>query len=54
MATGTETVFDVSAKPKTGTPYDDAFRTLLVDCPELVIPLINETFGEHYVRNENT
>lgn len=52
MATGTETAFDVSAKPKTGTPYDDAFRTLLVDCPELVIPLINEAFGEHYVRNE--
>lgn len=52
MATGTEVAFDVSAKPKTGTPYDDAFRTLLVDCPELVIPLINEAFGEHYVRNE--
>ena len=27
------------------TPYDDAFRTLLQDCPELVIPLINELFG---------
>lgn len=52
MATGAEAAFDVSTKPKTGTSYDDAFRTLLVDCPELVIPLINEAFGEHYVRNE--
>ena len=30
------------------TPYDDAFRTLLQDCPELVIPLINELFGTDY------
>lgn len=36
----------------TGTPYDDVFRTLLVDCPELVIPLINEAFREHYSRDE--
>ena len=21
-----------------GTPYDDAFKTLLVDCPRLLIP----------------
>ncbi len=30
------------------TPYDDTFRTLLQDCPELVVPLINELFGTNY------
>ena len=30
----------------TSTPYDDVFRTLLNDCRGLVIPLINEVFGE--------
>lgn len=39
-------------KSNKGQPYDDAFRTLLVDCPELVIPLVNEAFGEHYSRDE--
>ena len=26
------------------TPYDDVFRTLLNDCPKLIIPVINEIF----------
>lgn len=30
------------------TPYDDVFRTLLNDCPKLIIPVINEIFHEHY------
>ncbi len=30
------------------TPYDDAFRTMLVDCPRLIIPLINYVFDENY------
>ena len=34
------------------TPYDDAFRTMLVDCPALVIPVINEIFGKHYRGDE--
>ncbi len=34
------------------TPYDDVFRTLLNDCPSLIIPVINEIFGEHYTGNE--
>lgn len=34
------------------TPYDDVFRTLLVECSKLVIPLINEIFGEDYTGNE--
>ena len=32
----------------TNTPYDDVFRTLLNDCSSLIIPVINEVFGEHY------
>lgn len=35
------------------TPYDDSFRTLLTDCPKLVIPLVNEMFSERY-DTENT
>ena len=30
------------------TPYDDVFRTLLNDCSSLIIPVINEVFGENY------
>ena len=26
------------------TPYDDVFRTLLTDCTELMIPVVNEFF----------
>ena len=33
------------------TPYDDAFKTLLVDCTRLIIPVINEIFGEKYTEN---
>ena len=35
-----------------GTPYDDVFRTLINDCPELVLPVINEMFGENYRGDE--
>ncbi len=34
------------------TPYDDVFRTLLNDCSELVLPVLNEIFGEHYSGTE--
>ena len=34
------------------TAYDDAFRTLVNECHELVLPLINEMFGEHYTGDE--
>ena len=30
------------------TPYDNAYKTLCVDCPQLLIPLVNEAFHEHY------
>ena len=28
--------------------YDGAFRTILNDCQKLIIPIINEIFGETY------
>ena len=28
------------------TPYDDVYRTLVTDCPGLIIPLVNEIFGK--------
>lgn len=34
------------------TPYDDVFRTLLNDCTSLVLPVVNEIFGENYKGNE--
>lgn len=34
------------------TPYDDAFRTLQYDCPELIIPIVNEIFHEEYTRED--
>ncbi len=37
---------------KTSTPYDDVFRTLLNDCTSLIIPIINEVFGENYTGKE--
>ena len=32
----------------TSTPYDDVGHTLLYDCSQLILPVINEMFGEHY------
>ena len=40
-------------KEKVNTPYDDAFRTLIVKCPMLAIPLVNEAFHERYELREN-
>ncbi len=36
----------------TNTPYDDAFRTMFVECDELVLPLINEVFHTNYRGDE--
>lgn len=36
----------------TNTPYDDVFRTLLNDCPGLILPVVNEVFHENYTGNE--
>ena len=37
---------------QSATPYDDVFRTMLVDCSKLVIPVINEMFDEDYTGDE--
>lgn len=34
------------------TPYDDVFRTLLNDCSHLILPVLNEVFGESYRGDE--
>ena len=34
------------------TPYDDVFKTLANDCRELLIPVVNEAFGEYFIGNE--
>ncbi len=34
------------------TPYDDVFHTEIIECPELIIPVINETFHESYDGSE--
>lgn len=36
-----------------GTPCDDSFRTLLTDCKRLIVPLVNEMFGENWQETEN-
>lgn len=42
-----------NGKPtSSNTPYDDVFRTLLNDCSSLIIPVINEVFGEDYRGDE--
>lgn len=34
------------------TAYDDVFRTLIVDCKTLIIPVVNEVFHTDYCGNE--
>lgn len=38
--------------PTSPQAYDDVFRTLLNDCKQLIIPLVNIAFGEHYTGDE--
>lgn len=35
-----------------GSVYDDVFRTMLDKMPQLVIPLVNEIFSQHYSERE--
>jgi hypothetical protein len=39
-------------KSEVNTPYDDVFKTLLNDCTSLIIPVVNEIFGEDYRGDE--
>lgn len=43
---------DYNLKGVSATPYDDVFRTLLNDCSELIIPVINQIFKERYTGSE--
>ena len=35
-----------------GNIYDGAFRTIVNDCRQMLIPVINEIFGEGYTGKE--
>ncbi len=41
-------LMDCGDGPNVNTPFDDVFKTITVKCTELIIPLINEAFSEHY------
>lgn len=36
----------------TATPYDDVHRTMLNDCPRLIIPVVNEMFHKQHSDHE--
>ncbi|MBQ6504877.1 MAG: hypothetical protein IJI57_13295 [Flexilinea sp.] len=38
--------------PNLNTAYDDVFRTMTVDCSQLLLPVLNEIFGKHYTGEE--
>ncbi|MCC8130317.1 MAG: hypothetical protein LUC38_07750 [Oscillospiraceae bacterium] len=52
MGQNGEVVSDNLTERKYNTPYDDVFRTLLNDCKMLLLPVLNEIFGENYTGNE--
>ncbi len=39
-------------KTRAGTVYDDVYHTLTVSCSRLLLPVLNEVFGEHYSGEE--
>ncbi|MCD7751115.1 MAG: hypothetical protein LUI10_05175 [Lachnospiraceae bacterium] len=43
---------DTPEKTQVGTIYDDVYRTLTVSCSRLLLPVLNEVFGEHYTGEE--
>ena len=42
----------IKIKEHSATPYDDVYRTLLNDCPGLIIPVVNEVFGKKHKIDE--
>ena len=52
MDMGNEKDVDSWGGSVVSTPYDDVFRTLLNDCRSLIIPVLNEVFGEAYTGEE--
>lgn len=43
---------NTTEKTQIGTIYDDVYRTLTVSCSGLLLPVLNEVFGEHYTGEE--
>ena len=41
-------MLDIQTETMGSTPYDDVIKTTRNDLSELIIPLINEMFGEDY------
>lgn len=41
-------MLDIQTETMGSTPYDDVIKTTCNDLSELIIPLINEMFGEDY------
>ena len=48
MTTAKKTTKKRSSTLQYGTTFDDVFRTICLKLPQLIVPLINETFGENY------
>ena len=44
--------FVQKARKIVGTPYDDAFRTMTIDCSSMLIPVLNKIFGKNYTGEE--
>ena len=38
----------LSSETASSTPYDDAWRTLSTTASQLLVPMVNEAFGEHF------
>ena len=42
----------LNTKSNTATPYDDVHRTMINDCPKLIIPVVNEMFRKKHSDDE--
>ncbi len=42
----------LNSESNTATPYDDVHRTMINDCPKLIIPVVNEMFHKKHSDNE--
>ena len=42
----------LNTESNTATPYDDVHRTMINDCPTLIIPVVNEMFHKKHSDNE--
>ena len=42
----------LNMESNTATPYDDVHRTMINDCPKLIIPVVNEMFQKQHDDDE--